>query len=139
MPQTLYDAEGTAVGGRMGRVATADGRVDVGLQMPGMGPDDGSSTNPEALFALGYSACFLSAMQITAKQQGIEIDADSAIKATVALQHENHVYGLAVTLEGKVPSLDGAATLDLMRAAHEVCPYSRAVAGNVEVELKAAE
>lgn len=137
MPTTLYTAEATAQGGRVGRASTSDGRLDVSLAMPGRGPDDGTSTNPEALFATGYAACFLSALQITAQMQKVD-PGEAEITAEVALQHENHVYGLAVVLTGKLPNLDADAGMQLMQAAHQVCPYSRATSGNIEVELKVA-
>ncbi|RKQ95784.1 Ohr subfamily peroxiredoxin [Kushneria sinocarnis] len=118
-------------GGRNGHARSDDGILDVDLAMPGSGE---SATNPEQLFAAGYAACFASAAKALAKQQGHELE-DIPVTAEVALHSENHDYSLGVKLIAEValPQADAEA---LIRQAHEMCPYSKATRGNLEVELE---
>ncbi|THF87799.1 organic hydroperoxide resistance protein [Deinococcus sp. KSM4-11] len=133
-----YTAEATATGGRAGHSRSSDGRLDVPLSVPaGMGGDDGPGTNPEQLFAAGYAACFQGALGVIARRQKLELSADSTITARVGLQRSGLAFGMDVELEGHFPGLTPEQGLELMHAAHQVCPYSVATRGNVDVRLRA--
>lgn len=133
----LYTAHANATGGRSGRIKSDDGTLDLPLSMPkGLGgPGTTGTTNPEQLFAAGYAACFGSALGLVARMQKIAVG-PHAISADVAIgQDGSGGFGLAVTLRGNFPELDRAQAEGLMKAAHEVCPYSKATRGNIEVTL----
>lgn len=131
----LYTASATAKGGRDGRVKSDDGVLDLPLTMPkSLGGSGGSGTNPEQLFAAGYSACFGSALALVARTQKIAVGAHE-ITAQVSIGSENGGFGLAVTLRGSFPELPREKAEALMHAAHQVCPYSKATRGNIEVKL----
>ncbi|WP_291431503.1 organic hydroperoxide resistance protein [Deinococcus sp.] len=132
----LYTAEATATGGRAGTTKSSDGRLDLNLSVPaGIGGDDGPGTNPEQLFAAGYAACFQGALGVAARRAKIELADDSTVTARVGLQKSGLAFGLDVELEGHFPGLSGEQALALMHAAHEVCPYSVATRGNVDVRI----
>lgn len=132
LEKTVYTAHATVTGGREGHGATDDGRLDVQLSTPG---GKGTGTNPEQLFAIGYAACFQSAMGGVARQQKVDIS-DSVVVSSVDLgPTEGGAFGIAVTLDVSIPSLDTAAARELVEAAHQVCPYSNATRGNIEVTL----
>lgn len=134
----LYTAQATARGGREGEVVSDDGVLDLTLAMPTeLGGPGGDHTNPEQLFAAGYAACFHSALKRVAGQQSLDVEG-SSITARVSLGIDGSAFGLAVTLLGQFPALDPAASERLMHDAHQVCPYSRATRGNVEVTLEVA-
>ncbi len=136
----LYTAEATATGGRSGHTRSTDGRLDLGLSVPAeIGGDGGPGTNPEQLFAAGYAACFQGALGVVARRQKIELSEDSTITARVGLQKSGLAFALDVELEGRFPGLTREQAGALMHAAHEVCPYSVATRGNVDVRLKVAE
>ncbi len=134
--QILYTAEATAWGGREGRAASSDGVVDVQLAIPkGMGGPGGAATNPEQLFATGYAACFHSALKLVARRAKLDVS-ESAITARVGIgMNEKGGFGLEVELEAELPDVDRSVAEELMAKAHEVCPYSNATRGNVEVTL----
>jgi lipoyl-dependent peroxiredoxin len=134
----LYQTSATAVGGRSGVAYSDDGRLEVGLSVPGrLGGDDGPGTNPEQLFAAGYAACFDSALRLVARRQKIEIGEGSRMTADVSLARtESGLFQLGVVLTGTFPTLDRSAAESLMEAAHKVCPYSAATRGNISVELR---
>jgi Ohr subfamily peroxiredoxin len=132
----LYTAEATVEGGREGHGRTSDGRVEVDFSVPEeMGGRGGSGTNPEQLFALGYAACFQSALLSVA--QGRRLDASgSTITARVGIGPTGHGgFGLAVVLDLRAPNLPRADAEELMARAHERCPYSNATRGNIDVTL----
>jgi lipoyl-dependent peroxiredoxin len=134
----LYTAVATARGGREGEVVSDDGVLDLRLERPKeMGGPEGDHTNPEQLFAAGYAACFHSALKRVAKQQGLDLE-PSEITAKVSLGRDGEAFGLAVTLVGALPTLDPPDGEKLMHDAHQVCPYSRATRGNVDVVLELA-
>jgi osmotically inducible protein OsmC len=136
MVDVLYTAEATARGGREGEVVSSDGVLDVLLALPKeLGGPGGDNTNPEQLFAAGYAACFHSALKRVAGKEKVDVEG-SSITARVSLGIDGQVFGLAVTLVGAFPTLDAAQGHALMEAAHQVCPYSRATRGNVEVDLE---
>lgn len=136
----LYTAEALATGeGRNGRARTSDGKVDVNLSVPTEMGGDGKGTNPEQLFAAGYAACFHSALQLVARQDKADV-ADSAVGARVGIgRTDGGGFGLKVTLEVSLPHVPRAQALELTEKAHQVCPYSNATRGNIEVELEVTE
>ena len=135
--KTIYAASATAASGRSGRVFSHDPELDLRLSVPKeMGGNGGEGTNPEQLFAAGYAACFSSAVALVAKRKGMAAR-DFEITAQVGLGRDEDVnYGLEVELTGRFPGLESASAEALMHEAHTVCPYSRAMRGNVEVALK---
>jgi osmotically inducible protein OsmC len=138
MVDVLYTAEATARGGREGEVVSDDGVLDLSLTMPKeLGGPGGDHTNPEQLFAAGYAACFHSALKRVAGKDKLDVH-ESSITARVSLGIDGQAFGLAVTLVGRFPELDEEAGRSLMEAAHQVCPYSRATRGNIDVQLEVA-
>jgi lipoyl-dependent peroxiredoxin len=136
LQKILYTAEAQVQGGREGHGQTDDGRLDVGLSVPKeMGGDGGPGTNPEQLFAVGYAACFQSALLGVAR--GHNLDASSSqITSKVAIGPTGHGgFGLAVWLDLHAPNLSADQAADLMARAHQRCPYSVATRGNIEVTL----
>jgi Ohr subfamily peroxiredoxin len=134
--QSLYTTEATAEGGRGGRVRTADGRLDVVLDVPSeLGGSGGPGTNPEQLFAAGYAACFQSALLRVAAAQRLALPG-SKVTARVGIgPAAEGGFRLAVSLDLDAPGLDHAEAAALMERAHELCPYSRATRGNIDVAL----
>jgi osmotically inducible protein OsmC len=134
----LYSTTVTTIGGRTGHSASSDGRLAVDLSIPkGIGGDDGPGTNPEQLFAAGYSACFDSALRLVARREKIDVGADARMQAEVGLARtEAGGFGLNVVMTGHFPSLPRDVAERLMAAAHQVCPYSNATRGNIPVDLK---
>ena len=134
----LYTAIATARGGREGEVVSDDGVLDLSLTLPKeLGGPGGDHTNPEQLFAAGYAACFHSALKRVAGTEKVDVQG-SAIEAQVGLGIDGQAFGLAVTLRGTFPTLDEQGGREIMEKAHQVCPYSRATRGNVEVILEVA-
>jgi Ohr subfamily peroxiredoxin len=136
----LYTAEALATGeGRNGHARTSDGRLDLGLAIPKEMGGSGDGTNPEQLFAAGYAACFHSALQLVARQEKADVT-DSAVGARVGIgANDAGGFGLAVTLEVSLPHVSRDEALALTEKAHQVCPYSNATRGNIEVTLTVAE
>jgi Ohr subfamily peroxiredoxin len=136
--KTLYTAVATVHGGREGHVKSDDGILDLDLRVPkSMGGPGGAGSNPEQLFAAGYAACFESALRLVARTQKKPLK-DAHITAHVSLiVSDAGAYGLGVELRGHVDGVSVEETRALMEAAHEVCPYSRATRGNIEVKLVA--
>jgi osmotically inducible protein OsmC len=135
--KVLYTASATVTGGREGRATTSDHALDVKLATPReMGGSGGDGTNPEQLFAAGYAACFLSALQLVAGRARTPLPADTSLEGRVGLGPAGHGgFGLQVELRLSAPGLERAQAEELVRAAHEVCPYSNATRGNIEVTL----
>lgn len=135
----LYTTTATVHGGRSGHARTDDGLLDLELTAPTETGGPGTGTNPEQLFAAGYAACFQSAMSSVAKTHGIDAG-ESVLVAEVTLgKAGDGGYGLGVALRGRVPGVDAATTQRLMDETHQVCPYSRAIDGNVAVTLGVLE
>ena len=137
--RAIYTAHAHVTGGRAaGHGRTSDGALEVDLRTPSELGGDGGGANPEQLFAIGYAACFESALATVGRRRKLEV-ADVAIDASVMLiPAESRGYTLAVTLSVTLPSLDDAvAAVELVTAAHEVCPYSNATRGNIDVRLTA--
>lgn len=136
--QVLYTAVATATAGRDGKVASDDGVLDFQLSVPkSMGGPGGAGTNPEQLFACGYAACFGGALKLVAGMQKI-VTGPVSITAHASIGKDASGYGLAVKLVGHMPQLSAEQAMGLMQAAHQVCPYSKATRGNIEVELAVA-
>lgn len=132
----LYTAVATATGGRDGRAVSSDKILDVKLATPkALGGAGGAATNPEQLFAAGYSACFIGALKFVAGQRKRSIPADASITAKVGIGQIPAGFGLDIDLEINLPGLDKAEAQELVEAAHQVCPYSNATRGNVDVRL----
>ncbi|MBE3001596.1 organic hydroperoxide resistance protein [Nocardiopsis sp. HNM0947] len=136
--QTLYTADATVTGeGRKGHGKTNDGRLEVDLSVPaGVGGDDGPGTNPEQLFAVGYGACFHGALRKVARESKTEIG-ESTVDAQVGLGKSEEGLDIAVDLTVTIAGVDQATAEKLVETAHQVCPYSRATRGNIEVNLTA--
>lgn len=134
--KVLYRATATSTGGRTGTSKSSDGVLDLTLTTPReLGGAGGTGTNPEQLFAAGYSACFIGAMKAVAARQKIALPADVAITATVGIGQIPQGFGIEVAMSISVPGMDKAAAQALVDAAHQVCPYSNATRGNIDVTL----
>lgn len=129
--KTLYTASVTSHGGRDGKSVSDDNRLSLALSRPG----SASGTNPEQLFAAGYGACFASALTAIAKKQNVEV-AELAVTAEVTLNEGDQGYFLGATLEVSLPRLEQKKAEELAQAAHQMCPYSKATRGNIDVQLK---
>ncbi|MER7676197.1 organic hydroperoxide resistance protein [Streptomyces sp. NPDC096934] len=130
----LYTAVATAHNGRDGRVATDDGRLDVVVNPPEELGGSGAGTNPEQLFAAGYSACFQGALGVVARGRNIDLTG-STVTARVGLGKNDDGFGIIVEISATVPAVDAATARDLVEQAHQVCPYSKATRGDVTVTL----
>ena len=130
--QVLYTGRTHTTGGRDGASRSSDGRLDVKLSTPG-GP--GTGTNPEQLFAAGWSACFEGAMGLAAKKMKVALPADLAIDAEVDLGMTGDAYLLQARLNVSLPGLDRDVAQAIVDAAHQTCPYSKATRGNIDVTI----
>lgn len=128
----LYTAKAHTTGGRDGASRTSDGRLDVKLSSPG-GP--GTGTNPEQLFAVGWSACFIGAMGVAARQLKVKLPADTAIDIEVDLGMTGDAYLLQARLNVSLPGLERDVGQSIVDAAHQICPYSKATRGNINVAI----
>ncbi|CAN7581584.1 organic hydroperoxide resistance protein [Caulobacter sp. LjRoot300] len=137
MTDAIYTAHAHAVGGRQGTAKTDDGHLDVKLAYPKSMGGDGNGTNPEQLFAAGYSACFLGALGLVARNQGVKLG-EHSLDSEVDLIKDDVSFHVGVRLTLNAPDLDRETAEKLLHAAHEVCPYSKATRGNIEVVLKVA-
>ncbi|GGS36932.1 organic hydroperoxide resistance protein [Actinokineospora fastidiosa] len=137
--KVLYTAEATATGaGRGGHVRSSDGVIDQDLAVPtGLGGPGGAASNPEQLFAAGYSACFHGALQLVARQEGASVEG-SQVTASVDIGKSADGLGLGVRLTVTVPGVERSVVEDLVAKAHQVCPYSKATRGNIDVDLVVA-
>lgn len=136
LDKVLYTAHATSTGGRTGTSKTDDGRLQLTLSTPKeLGGDGGAGTNPEQLFAAGYSACFIGAMKAVAAKQKIALPADVSISADVGIGPIPAGFGIQVAMRISVPGMERAAAEALVATAHQVCPYSNATRGNIDVSL----
>ncbi|WP_334123359.1 MULTISPECIES: organic hydroperoxide resistance protein [Glutamicibacter] len=137
--EALYTAEALSTGqGREGRTQTPDGKLDLVLTVPKDLGGSGLGTNPEQLFAAGYSACFHSALNTVARARKIKVE-DSSVGGRVSLHREGEGYKLSVELEVIIPGMDHDAAQELADAAHAVCPYSNATRGNIDVTITVSD
>jgi Ohr subfamily peroxiredoxin len=132
LEKVLYTAKTHTSGGRNGAARSVDGRLDVKLSRPGT---PGSGTNPEQLFAAGWSACFISSMELAAARMKVALPVDLAIDAEVDLGPIGGAYGLVVRLNVGLPGVERDAAQRLVEAADQICPYSRATRGNIDVAI----
>lgn len=135
--QVLYTANATATGGRDGRAVSSDNQLAVRLSTPKeLGGAGGEGTNPEQMFAAGYSACFIGAMKFVAAATKVALPADTSVNGLVGIgPNGNGGFGLEVVLNVSIPGMERAAAQALIAKAHEVCPYSNATRGNIDVQL----
>ncbi len=134
----LYTTSATAIGGRDGSAATSTGSLRINFSAPGaLGGDDRHGNSPEELFAAAYAACFLEAIKLAAGRSGTELAGDANVTASIGVGESDAGHGLAldVALAVDLPGLQDETTCRLMKEAHELCPYSKALNGNVEVRL----
>ena len=133
LEKVLYTAKTHTTGGRDGASTSSDGRLDVQLTSPGAA---GAGTNPEQLFAAGWSACFIGAMGLAARKLKAALPAETAIDAEVDLGMNGGDYLLSARLNVSLPGLDREVAQSIVDAAHQTCPYSKATRGNIDVEVK---
>lgn len=138
LDKVLYTAHAHTTGGRDGRSVTDDKLLDVKLAPPPEMGGDGKGTNPEQLFAAGYSACFLGALKHVAGVKQVKVPPDATIEASVSIGPVTAGFGIAVKLVVSLPGLDHDISRELVDAAHQVCPYSNATRGNIIVDLQVA-
>jgi Ohr subfamily peroxiredoxin len=136
MKKNLYTADASAVGGRSGHVRSSSGTIDMDMSVPeGLGGKKGA-TNPEELFAAGYASCFQQALLVTAQKAGDRLDNDTSVTCSVTLFQEGEAYGLSAILDVDLKKFDEAKSIEMVRQAHKICPYSVGTRGNMEVELR---
>ncbi len=139
--KVLYTAHGSATGGREGQAATDTGNVKLVLNPPKeLGGGGGEGANPEQLFAMGYSACFLGALKFVAGKEKVKIPDDAKVSADIGIgpRDDGQGFGITAKLTVSVPGLDKATVEDLVKKAHVVCPYSHATKGNIPIETTVA-
>lgn len=136
--QAIYSATATSTGGRDGRSVSSDNKLDLSLSTPKeLGGAGGEGTNPEQLFAAGYSACFIGALKLVASQQKIKLPADVNVTATIGIGPNTKGEGFTISadLEVNIPGVEASVVEQLVEAAHQVCPYSNATRGNIDVNF----
>lgn len=138
LDKVVYTAKAHTTGGREGRSTTDDGLLDVKLSPPKAMGGAGGATNPEQLFAAGYSACFIGAMKFVAQRDGLKLPADLSITGKVGVGPIPDGFGIRVELVIALPGLEPEAARTLVERAHIVCPYSNATRGNIDVTLTIA-
>lgn len=139
LEKVLYTAKAVSTGGREGTSKSDDGRLSVTLSTPkALGGNDGQGTNPEQLFAAGYSACFIGALKVVAMGEKIKLPDDLQIAAEVGIGPITGGFGISAKLTVSAPGIDRKVLEGLVEKAHQVCPYSNATRGNIEVQLGVA-
>lgn len=134
--KTIFKTKATNKGGRNGQVRSGDGAIDFKIKMPDAeGNTDGTSTNPEQLFAAAYATCFAGALQAVAKDHSVEDLGDFSVTATVGFNKDEDGFFIDTTLDCLLPTVDKDKGEDLINAAHEICPYSKATRDNITVRL----
>ncbi|WP_338553626.1 organic hydroperoxide resistance protein [Paenibacillus sp. KS-LC4] len=133
--QNLYTATVTAVGGRDGQLKSEDGILELAIRAPKELGGPGGATNPEQLFAGGYAACFESALNVVARMKKIKLEKTQVTAHVTLGKEDDGGYGLEAKLDISVAGVDAEVAKELVEAAHQVCPYSRATRGNIKVEL----
>ena len=138
MAEAIYTAEATSSGGgRDGRVRSSDGSIDQDLKMPPALGGPGGATNPEQLFAAAYATCFHGALRLVAKNTGVQVPDGATVDAAVSLSPDDTSFAISAVITAHLPGLDQSQADELVEGAHQVCPYSKATRGNVDVALKA--
>jgi Ohr subfamily peroxiredoxin len=138
--QVVYSTRATSTGGRDGTSRTEDGRLAVSLSTPReLGGAGGEGTNPEQLFAAGYSACFIGALKVAGQQLKVKVPAETTVTATVGIgPRAAGGFGITADLSVNLPGVDRGAAQQLVDLAHTICPYSNATRGNVDVTIAVA-
>lgn len=136
LDKVLYTAHAHTTGGREGKSSTSDGLLQVTLTPPKEMGGSGTATNPEQLFAVGYSACFMGALKHVAGIRKIKVPDNATIDASVSIGTISEGFGIAVKLEITLPDVERSIAQELISQAHQVCPYSNATRGNIEVDLR---
>jgi len=135
LDKVIYTAHAHTTGGREGRSVSDDGLLDVKLSPPKAMGGAGTATNPEQLFAAGYSACFMGALKHVAGVKKVTVPADASIDASIDIGPIPAGFGISARLAISLPGMDRSVAQDLIDTAHQVCPYSNATRGNIDVEL----
>jgi len=136
LEKVAYTAKATSIGGREGTSKSDDGRLNVNLSTPkAMGGNDGPGTNPEQLFAAGYSACFIGALKFVAMNEKVKLPENVSIDAEVGIGPIPGGFGIKAKLAVTIPGIERSVAENLVEKAHQVCPYSNATRGNIEVDL----
>ena len=139
LEKVLYTAHATSTGGREGTSKSSDGVLDVKLTTPKeLGGNGATGTNPEQLFAAGYSACFIGAMKVAAGKHKVTLPADTSIAASVGIGPIPQGFGIQVAMTITVPGVERSVAQQIVETAHQICPYSNATRGNVDVTLTVA-
>ncbi len=134
--KTIFKTKATNKGGRSGHVTSEDGTLDFAIKMPDSErKTDGKATNPEQLFAAAYSTCFAGALQVVAKEQNVNDLGDFSVTAIVAFNKDKDGFFIGVTLDCYLPTVNTETGEELVNAAHEICPYSKATRDNITVRL----
>ena len=136
LERIAYTAEATATGGRSGHARSSDGHIDLDLRPPKEMGGPGGATNPEQLFAAGYAACFQGALGVAGRRNGVDTSG-SVVTCKVSIGPVGQAFGLAVVLDVEIPDVDDATCQKLADEAHQVCPYSNATRGNIDVQVRA--
>jgi len=132
----MYTGSVKVIGGREGKITSSDGNLELNLSMPkALGGSGGEGTNPEQLFAAGHAACFESAINLVARTKSIKIGT-TELNSHVTIQKGETGYFLSVVMEAHIPEVSLEVARELVEEAHQICPYSKAIKGNVDVELK---
>lgn len=132
----LYTTSATATGGRSGKVTSADGIIDLNLAMPKELGGPGNAANPETLFASGYAACFQGALGLVARNQKVTLPQGNTVSVTIGIGKDETSFGLNGVIKVNLPGMDKTQAEALVAAAHQVCPYSKATRGNMDVKLE---
>jgi lipoyl-dependent peroxiredoxin len=137
--EVVYTTESTATGGgRDGHVKSADGRIDLETRPPKVMGGSGEGTNPEQLFSAGYAACFLGALRLVAGMSKVKLDDATSVTVEIGFGKDSEGgFGITGKIVGYLPGLEESAAEDLVEQAHQVCPYSKATRGNIDVEVSA--
>ena len=137
LEKTIYTAKAKSIGGREGTSKSNDGRLSLNLSTPkSLGGNDGQGTNPEQLFAAGYSACFIGALKVVAMNQKVKLPDDASVDAEVSIGPiPGGAFGISAKLAVSLPGIEKSLAQSLVEKAHHVCPYSNATRGNIEVDL----
>jgi lipoyl-dependent peroxiredoxin len=136
--KALYTAEASTTGGRDGHARSSDGVLDLDVRVPESMGGQGGGTNPEQLFAAGYAACFQSALGVVSRRQKVDTSGSTVTAKVTIGTIDGGAFGLAVELDVAIPGVDGETAQELADAAHQVCPYSNATRGNIEVVVRVA-
>lgn len=141
MTEPLFTSTATAVGGREGRVKSSDGVIEMNLAMPGTprAKELTDATNPEQLFAAGYSACFDGALQLMARKARVSFESETTANVSLLKDESDSGFKLAVKLQVKGNGIEKAELEELVHKAHEFCPYAKATSGNIDVTLEVVE